>query len=131
MTNIEKFNYGKNLYNSFKKYRDKVLGIGSGNIDKHGLYFRFENRNAGNAGDEIHIFSEAYYGFYGSSSVYSVFNDEHYKYIVKSLNLLTKEILQKASELIERDLKRAANNARNEASEVLKLTDENNNKGDL
>lgn len=133
MTKIEEFNYLKKLYEEFKHDSAHVLGVSSGNIDKNFLSFHMEIRHGKQEMlifPEILIFPIARYGFEGSSKIYRAFNDEHYKYIVKSLNLLTKEILQKSSELIEKALEDAANAAKNEAYEVLKITDENN-KGEL
>lgn len=74
---------------------------------------------------DMKIYIHAAYGYYGSSSAYSVRGDVVKKYLLKAINQYERTIVDKAIELLKYDIEKARLEAENEAKEVLQVVNNN------
>lgn len=86
--------------------------------DKASFSFRF-NGLANVQFAPIKLWLDMTYGYYGSSSAYSITSEEVGAYIARACNALSDDIARKTIELAQQDLDKAQEEARDEALSVL------------
>lgn len=72
---------------------------------------------------DVRLYLHMSYGFYGSSSGYSVGDENIKKYILNVLNSKTKSIISEVIELMKKDIEKAKRECKSEAEEILKSLD--------
>jgi hypothetical protein len=122
MTKIEKYKEAKGIANKIANAVEKSLGRDGPKNDKATFRCSFS-----------HIISEqwtpmcfqieASYGYYGSSSGYTVTSKELGEYLAKAINAHRALLLDHAAKLAAEDAEKARKDAEEEARSVLQETD--------
>lgn len=95
-------------------------GTPNSNNDKH--HIRFNDKRIWDS--DLPLFLHMSYGYYGSSSGYSVGGGNIQGYIEKALNIKAAEIVKTAIDLMEIDILKARKASKAEAEEILRKLNE-------
>lgn len=99
-------------------------------IDKCGLSFWYINKDEKIKPGRHHSFPEAqirfdaYNGYYGSSSVSNDMSEPLADWVLAALNCCKKPIIDKAVELIDKEIHKLAKQAKEEAGEIQSLAED-------
>jgi len=118
MTKIEEYKEAKRIANSVAEATRLALGRDGPRNDKHSFRCSFINI-ANQQWTPMCFQIEASYGYYGSSSGYTVTSKELGGYLAKAINLNATALLDCASKLSADDAERARKAAEDEARAVL------------
>lgn len=115
------------LLNEIKKLEDIKVDLSyqipNLQVDKTGLNFRFREVLKSSGFRKALVEFDAYHGYFGNSGCTDDMSTTLAEYVVKALNYLRKEIVEKAKLIIEADKKRLAEEARKEAKRIIELVE--------
>lgn len=124
MTKIEKYREQSKIKNKIIVELNKAQGFNAignkdPNNDKHSIVFY--NNQVWDS--DIPVWFHASYGYYGSSSCYSVCSPELQPYLIKALNHYKTDIVNYVMEAVRHDEQKALLDCKAEAEQILKEID--------
>lgn len=119
MSKIDEYNVIKKTGEKVKANILKALGEDRADNDKARLEIRYANEHKD--WNDAKFWLHASYGYYGSSSGYSAMDRDTARYFERAINLHIKDIAKTIFKLVDEDIKKAAQEAKEEAEAVLKV----------